>query len=108
MKNLVYVEVVGDTASGRLMRLKNMEWGRGEKLRMQMLPARMGLDSIVQYVNVELKLNSKNEGHIKDRHGHGSHNRREDRSYREIQEAADQSAGSEDGKTSSGEEYTTQ
>ena len=37
-----------------------------------MIPARMSLDSIVQYVSVELKLDSKNEAHIKDRHGHGN------------------------------------
>ena len=46
MKNSVYMEVFGDTAGGRLLRLKNVEWGRGEKLRMQMIPARMSLDSI--------------------------------------------------------------
>ena len=48
MKNSVYVEVFGDTAEGRLLRLNNAEWRRGEKLRMQMIPARMSLDSIVQ------------------------------------------------------------
>ena len=53
----------GDTAGGRLLRLNNVEWRRGEKLRMQMIPARMSLDSIVQYVSVELKLNSNNEAH---------------------------------------------
>ena len=61
MKNSVYVKVFGDTAGGRLLRLNNVEWRRGEKLRMQMIPARVTLDSIVQYVSVELKLNSKKE-----------------------------------------------
>ena len=111
MKNSVYAEVVGDTAGGRLLRLNNIEWRRGEKLRMRLIPAGMSLDSIVQYVSVELKLNSKNKAHIKDHHGHGNHNRREDRAYREIQEAptvgGDRRSGSEDGKTSSGGEYMT-
>ena len=48
MKNSVYVEVFGDTAGGRLLRLNNVEWRRGERLRMQMIPAHMSLDSIVQ------------------------------------------------------------
>ena len=48
MKNSVHIKVVGDTARGRLLRLNNVEWRRGEKLRMQMIPARMSLDSIVQ------------------------------------------------------------
>ena len=59
MKNSVDVKVVQDTARGRLLRLNNVEWRRGKKLRMQMIPARMSLDSIVQYVTVEVKLNSK-------------------------------------------------
>ena len=54
MKNSVYVEVFGDTAGGRLLRLNNVEWRCGEKMRMQMIPARMSLDPIVQYVSVEL------------------------------------------------------
>ena len=47
MKNSVYVEVFGDKAGGGLLRLNNVEWQRGEKLRMQMIPARMSLDSIL-------------------------------------------------------------
>ena len=86
MKNSVYVEVFGDTAGGRLLRLDNVEWIHGEKLRMQMIPARMSLDSLVQYVSVELKLNCKNEAHIKDRHGNGNRERRDDRNYCAIQE----------------------
>ena len=80
---------------------------------MQMILAHMSLDSIVQYVSVELKLNSKKEADIKDRHGRGNLERREDRNYRAIQEdltvAADRSQdpGSEDGKTSSGRRYIT-
>ena len=84
MKNPVYVEVFGDRARGRLLRLNNVEWRRGEKLRMQMIPARKSLDSRVQYVSVELKLNSKNEAHINYRHGIGSRERRNDRIYRQI------------------------
>ena len=86
MKNSVYVEVFGDMARGRLLRRNNVEWRRAEKLRMQMIPARMSLDSIVQYVSAELMLNSKNEAHIKDRHGNGNRERRKDRKYGAIQE----------------------
>ena len=70
-----------------------------------MIPARMSLDSIIQYVSVELKLNSKNEVHIKDRHIRGNHDRREDRNHREIPE--DCSPSSEDGRGSSGGEIMT-
>ena len=113
MKNWAYVEVFGDTAGGCLLRLNNVEWRRGARLRMQMIPARMSLDSIVQYMSVELKRNSKNDAHIKDRHGNGNRERREDRKYRAFQEnptvGGDRSEdpGSEDGKTSSGGEYMT-
>ena len=113
MKNSVYVELLGDTAGGRLLRLNNVEWRRGEKLKLQMIPARMGLDSIVQFKSVELTLNSKNEAHIKDRHGNGNRERRDDQNYPAIQEdptvGGDQSQdpGSEDGRTSSGKEYMT-
>ena len=72
LKNSVYVEVFGETAGGRLLRLNNVEWRRGEKLKLQMIPARMSLDSIIQYVSVKLKINSKNEAHVKDRHNHGN------------------------------------
>ena len=80
MKISVYVEVFGETAGGRLLRLNNVQWGRKGKLRMQMIPARMSLDSIVQYLSVELI-------HIKDCHGHGEGEHREDRNYRAIQES---------------------
>ena len=111
MKNMVYVEVFGDTAGGHLLRRNNVEWRLGKKLTMQMIPARMSLDSIVQYVSVELKLNSKNETDIKDRHGTENRERRNDRYYRLIQknqtvgQVRSQSAGSEDGKRASGREY---
>ena len=113
MRNSVYVDVVGDTAGGRLLRLNNVEWRRGEKLRMQMIPAGMSLDSIVHHLSVELKLNSENKAHIKDRHGNGNLERRDDRNYSAIQEDPavggdrSQDPGSEDGKTSSGGEYMT-
>ena len=94
LKNSVYVEVFGETAGGRLLRLNNVEWRRGEKLKLQMIPARMSLDSIIQYVSVELKLNSENEVHIQDRHNHGNHDRREDRHHPEVQD--DRGGSSED------------
>ena len=64
LKNVVYVEVFGDTTGQRLMRLKNAEWRRGEPLRMQVIFACMSLDEIV-------KLNAKNEAHVQNRQGHG-------------------------------------
>ena len=71
----------GARSSGSGLRLNNVKWRRGEKLKLQMIPARMSLDSIIQYVSVELKLSCKNKPHIKDRHNHGNHDRREDRSH---------------------------
>ena len=76
LKNSMYVEVFGETAGRCLLPIKNVEWRCGEKLYLQMIPAQMSLDLIIQYVSVELKLNSKNKAHIKDRHNHGSHDRR--------------------------------
>ena len=113
MKNSVYAEVVGDTAGGHLVHLNNVEWIRGGKLRMQMFRARMSLDSIVQYVSVGLKLDSKNKAQIKDRHGHGNRGCQEDQNYAEIPdeltvgEDQSQSPGSEDRKAWSGGEYMT-
>ena len=66
LKNAVYVKVFGDTMGQRLMRLNNVEWRRGEPLRMQVILARMSLDKIVKYITVELKLNAKNEAHVQD------------------------------------------
>ena len=80
---------------------------------MQMIQARMSLDSIVQNMSVESKLNSENEAHIDDCHGNGNRDRRDDRNYRAIQEdptiGGDRSEdpGYEDGKTSFGGEYMT-
>ena len=48
---------------------------------MQVIPVRMSLDSIVQYVSMESKLNSKSEPHIEDRHGHNNHDLRQDGSH---------------------------
>ena len=95
LKNAVYVEVFGDSMGQRLLRLNNVEWRRGEPLRMQVIFARMSLDEIVKYITVELKLNAKNEAHVQDRHGHGQRGHREDRHHREIQEDTANSA--EDG-----------
>ena len=76
LKNSLYLEVFCETAGGRLLRLSNVKWRRGEKPKLQMIPARMSLDSTIQHVSVELKLNSKNEVHIKERHNRGNHDRR--------------------------------
>ena len=86
LKNALYVEVFGDTMWQRLMRLNNVEWRRGEPLRMQLIFARMSLDEIVKYITVELKLNAKNEAHVQDRQGHGHPGHQEDRQHREVKE----------------------
>ena len=78
LKNSVYVEVFGETAGGHLLQLNNVKWRGGEKLKLQMIPQRMSLVSIIPYVGVQLKLNSENEAHIKDSHNHGNHDHRED------------------------------
>ena len=98
LKNAVYVEVFGDTMGQRLMRLNNVEWRRGEQLRMQVIFARMSLDEIVKYITVDLKLNAKNEAHVQDRQGHGQRGHPEDRHHREIQE--DKANSAEDGSGS--------
>ena len=98
LKNAVYVEVFGDSMGQRLLRLNNVEWRRGEPLRMQVIFARMSLDEIVKYIMVELKLNAKNEAHVQDRHGHGQRGHREDRHHQEVQEDTANSA--EDGSGS--------
>ena len=95
LKNAVYVEVFGDNMGQRLMRLNNVEWRRGEQLRMQVIFARMSLHEIVKYITVDLKLNAKNEAHVQDPQGHGQRGHREDRHHREIQEDTANSA--EDG-----------
>ena len=94
LKSSVYVEVFGQTAGGRFLRRNNVEWRRGEVLKLQMIPARMSLDSMIQYGSVQLKLNSKNEAHIKDHHNHGNHDRHEDGHNREVQD--DRGGSSED------------
>ena len=104
LKNAVYVEVFGDTMGQRLMRLNNVEWRRGEPLRMQVIFARMSLDEIMKYITVELKLNAKNEAHVQDRQGHGQRGHHEDRHHREIQEDTANSA--EDGSGSGQDHWT--
>ena len=84
LKNAVYVEVFGDTMGQRLMRLNNVEWRRGEPLRMQVIFARMTMDGIVKYITVELKFNAKNEAHVQDRLGPGHRGHREDRHQPEV------------------------
>ena len=104
LKNAVYVEVFGDSMGQRLLRLNNVEWRRGEPLRMQVIFARMSLDEIVKYITVELKLNAKNEAHVQDRHGHGQRDHREDRHHREIQE---DTANSAENGSGSGQDHWT-
>ena len=84
LKNAIYVEVFGDTMGQRLMRLNNVEWRRGEQLRMQVISARTSLDEIVKYITVELKLNAKNGAHVQDRQGQGHRGHREDCHQREV------------------------
>ena len=84
LKNAIYVEVFGDTMGQRLMRLSNGEWRRGERLRLQVIFARMSLDEIVKYIRGELKLNAKNEAHVQDRQGQGHRGHLEDRHHREV------------------------
>ena len=86
LKNAVCVEVFGDTMGQRLMRLNNAEWRGVERLRMQVIFARMSLDEIVKYIMVELKLNAKNEAHVQNRQGHGHRSHREDRHHGEVKE----------------------
>ena len=104
LKNAVYVEVFGDTMGQRLLRLNNVEWRRGELLRLQVIFARMSLDEIVKYITVELQLNAMNEAHVQDRQGHGQQGHREDRHHREIQEDTANSA--EDGSGSGQDPWT--
>ena len=106
LKNSVYVKVFGETAGGRLLRLNNVQWRRGERRTLQMIPARLSLDSIVQYVSIELRLKSKDEAHIKDRHNHGNHDRCEEGHHPEVQD--DCGGSSEDGRGSSGGESMPQ
>ena len=69
----------------RLMHLNNVQWRRGESLRMQVIFTRMSLDEIVKYITVELKLNAKNEAHVQDRQRHQHRGYREHRQHREVQ-----------------------
>ena len=98
LKNAVYVEVFGDTMGQRLMRLNNVEWKRGEPLRMQVIFVRMSLDENKKYITVELKLNAKNEAHVQDRQVQGHRGHREDRHHREVKKdtvgSAEEGSGS--------------
>ena len=104
LKNAVYVEVFGDTMGQRLMRLNNVEWRRGEQLRMQVIFARMSLDEIVNYITVELKLNAKNEAHMQDQQGQGHRGHQEDRHQREVK--GDTVGTAEEGSRSGQELWT--
>ena len=65
----------------------------------------MSLDSIIPYVSVELKLNSKSEAHIKDRHHHGNHDRCEDRHHRDVQDDCGGSSADAGGKSMTQEDH---
>ena len=104
LKNAVYVEVFGDTMGQRLMCLTNVEWRRGEPLRMQVIFARMSLDEIVKYITPELKLNAKNEARVQDPQGHGHRGHREDRHKREVK--ADKVGTAEEGSGSGQDLWT--
>ena len=78
MHQSLYVEVFGEAARQRLLRLHKQAWMKNEPLlRLRKIPARMSLESIVQYISVELKLNKKNEAGLKDRY-----DRKNDYKYR--------------------------
>ena len=96
LKNSLYVEVFRETACGHLLQLNNFEWRREEKLKLEMIPAEMSLDLIIQYVTIQLKLNCKNEAHIQDRPNHGNHDRREDGHHPEVED--DRGGSSEDAR----------
>ena len=105
LKNSLYVEVFGETAGGCLLRLNNIQWRHGEKLKLQMIRARMSLDSIIQYVSVELKLKSRNEARIRDLHNHGNHDCCEDRYHREVQDDRGRSSEHAEGKSMTREDH---
>ena len=69
MRQSLYVEVFGEPAGQRLFRLHNEVWMKNEHLlSLREIPARMSLESIVQYISVELKLNKNNEAGLKDQY----------------------------------------
>ena len=104
LKNAVYMEVFGDTMGQRLMCLNNAEWRHGEPLRMQVIFARMSLDEIVKYITVELKVNAKNEAHVRDRQGQGHRGHREDCQHREVKE---DTVGTTEEGSGGGEDFWT-
>ena len=78
MRQSLYVEVFGEAAGQRLLRLHNEAWMKNEPLFwLREIPARMSLESILQYISVELKLNKKKEAGLKDRY-----DRKDDYKYR--------------------------
>ena len=56
-------------------------------------------------MSVELKLNSKNEAHIKDRHNHGNDDRCEDRHHREVQDDRGRSSEEAGGESMTREDH---
>ena len=66
MRQRLYVEVFGEAAGQRLLRLHNQAWMNNEPLlRLQEISARMSLELIVQYISAEVKLKKKDEAGIK-------------------------------------------
>ena len=78
-----------------------------------MIPAHVSLDSIVQYMSVELKLIASNEAHIEDGDGHRNYKRRHKPNFCAMQKdptvggGRSQDPESDDGNTSSGGECMT-
>ena len=73
----LYVEVFREAAGQRLLRLHNQGWIKNEPLlRLQEIPTHMSLESVVQYIFVELKGNKKNKAGLKD-----PYERKEDYNY---------------------------
>ena len=69
MRQSLYVEVVSEDAGQKLILLHNQAWMRNKPLvRPREIPARMSLESIVQYISVGLMLNKKNGAGLKDRY----------------------------------------
>ena len=69
MRQSLYFEVFGEAAGQRLVRLQNHFCMKNETLLcLRETPARMSLESIVQYIYVELNWNKKNEAGLKDRY----------------------------------------
>ena len=74
LENSVYVEVVGETARKKSPSTEQcrMETRQAAEVADHTRRNDTRLNSNIQYVSMELKLNSKNEAHIKDYHNYGT------------------------------------